>query len=172
MQQLIQDNLNIILPPFIVFVLSLIEVSKIQINPWSFLAKYVFKPLFGVNKIEDRFTEIDKKFEKMDSKLNAIDIKFDQKIFSLKKGSAEAEVVELRGKIFEYRARLENGVTFDDEEEEEIYRIIKRYTDITNHFQIENSHCDDAVYAIRNLVRHPEIFMDKEDENAISDTHL
>ena len=138
--------------------MTIIEFVPIKISPWSAIAK-LLKKAVGTDNLDEKFKVIDKQFTKMDDKLNSIDIKFDQKIFSLKRETAEAETVELRAKIFNYKTRLESGITLDAEEEEEIYRVIDRYVEITNKFQIENSYCDDAIYAIRNSIRHPEIYV-------------
>ena len=60
-------------PVVIILVLSLVEVSKIRLNPWSALGKIIGK-LLGIQGVSDKVDKLEKKVDDLDHKVEENDI--------------------------------------------------------------------------------------------------
>ena len=60
-------------PVIIILVLSLVEVSKIRLNPWSALGKIIGK-LLGIQGVSDKVDKLEKKVDDLDHKVEENDI--------------------------------------------------------------------------------------------------
>ena len=60
-------------PVVIILVLSLVEVSKIRLNPWSALGKIIGK-LLGIQGVSDKVDRLEKKVDDLDHKVEENDI--------------------------------------------------------------------------------------------------
>lgn len=60
-------------PAVIIIILSLVEVSKVKLNPWSALGKIIGK-LLGIKGVSDKVDALEKKVDRLDHKVEENDI--------------------------------------------------------------------------------------------------
>lgn len=155
------DYIQQFLPAIVLFgSVTIVEIAPIKLNPWSYLEKLI-KKIVGTDCLDERFEHIDKKFEAVDNKLNAIDIKFNQKITSVKKESAETEVINIRTYLINLWCDIKFGALIEEDQAKDAYEKIARYEDLCTKYNIENSQCDDAIEGIRRYYTHPELYANR-----------
>lgn len=62
----------------IILLLSLVEISKIKINPWSAIGKCVGKFL-GIKNVSDKVDALETKVDKLEEKVDGLDNKVEEK---------------------------------------------------------------------------------------------
>lgn len=60
-------------PVVIIIILSLVEVSKVKLNPWSALGRIIGK-LLGIQGVSDKVDKLEKKVDNLDRKVEENDI--------------------------------------------------------------------------------------------------
>lgn len=110
----INDNLTL----SIVFVLSMIEISPIKINPWGYIAKLFKKAVVG---------EISEKIDCMEKKIGSIE-----------KVVADSKVDQMRWDILDFSNSCRNGRKHSREEWMHLIDQITKYDQICTEMNIEN----------------------------------
>lgn len=131
LQELIFDNRGLIMG-CIVALLSLVEVSKIKINPWSWIFGKIAEKLNGevMKKLDLLNEEI--KTLKADQKKSNVDHcknikKLESDIEDLREESKEREATNNRTRILEFGDELLHGVDYSKEHFDSVLMTISEY---------------------------------------------
>ncbi len=85
----------------IILLFSLVEVSKIKLNPWSAIGRCIGKFL-GVKSVSDKVDAIEKKVEKVEEKVDDVDNKVE-----------EGKALSARARILRFGVEVSNGIIHD-----------------------------------------------------------
>ena len=122
----VQENLGVVVPVGIVALMSLFEVSKIEINPWSFILEF----------IGDRINR--KTIDSLDSlskQIESLRIKLDKETYE----RVESDVYLLRSTIIEASLSLRKGDHFTRSKYDEVLRAKSRYDELVKKYNLKNN---------------------------------
>lgn len=85
----------------IVLIFSLIEISKIKINPWSAIGRTIGKFL-GVKEVKDKVDAVEKKVDKLEEKVNEVENTVN-----------ENEAITARARILRFSSEVQDGIYHD-----------------------------------------------------------
>ena len=145
MIELLTDHYNIAIPSAVIIIMSCIQVSKIKINPWTFL-RNVLRKIVGTENLKENFAELSKQVKEMDTR-------FEQEIFSLRQDSAEREAMILRTAIIDFAENIRCGALVSSNQFDEIHRKIDEYNKLVKKYEITNTFCEDEIRYIRNYIQ-------------------
>lgn len=101
-------------PVIIIIILSLVEVSKIKLNPWSALGKIIGK-LLGVESVSNKLDALDKKVD-------------------------ENQATTIRVRILQFEDDLQQGKIRSKDSWDQVMDDIQRYEEYTkNHPEFKNN---------------------------------
>lgn len=131
----------------LILLLSLIQISPLKINPWTWIKKllssalnYIGRELTKdlsdrIDEIEKTTKELDKKIDQTNSQVKQLDDKIDQN-----------RIKEIRGKILDFSHSLDNGNTDRDKEDFDfIYKIHEEYENLLKLHNLKNGKTDRAM---------------------------
>lgn len=139
----------------IVLLFSLVEVSKIKINPWSAIGRGIGKFL-GVKEVKDKVDAVDKKVEDSDRKLEELEQKVstvqadvdtiktkvnqvEGKVNEVKDEADEREATTVRTRILRFSREIEDGIEHDKEMWDHTMADIKTYDEyVDTHKSFKN----------------------------------
>lgn len=131
LKELIFDNSGLLMG-CIIALLSLVEVSKIKINPWTWLFDQIAKKLNG--EVMKRFDQLNAEIKKLNSDLKKSneehrkDIKkLESDIEDLREESKEREATNNRTRILEFGDELLHGVDYSKEHFDSVLMTISEY---------------------------------------------
>lgn len=132
----------------IFIVLSLIQISPLKIDPWSWLGS-IIGGFTGIKKLEDKVDAVDKKVDKVDKKVDGLDHKVD-----------ENDVVTSRVRILRFESELqENRYHSKDSWDQTMQDVIKYEKYVSDHPEFKNGITEPTIEHIREeykerLVKH------------------
>ena len=118
----------------ILLLFSLIEVSKIKINPWSSIGRVIGKFL-GVKAVSEKIDAIEKKVGEVDVKVDDVD----KKVNDVDNKVEEGKALTARARILRFGNEVQNNIRHDKSMWDNTMVDIKNYneyvaehTDFTN----------------------------------------
>lgn len=150
----------------IVLLCSLIEVSKIKVNPWSSIGRVVGKFL-GVKAVSDKVDAVDKKVDTLEQKVNEIqsnvdgleskvDVletkvdKLEVKVNEIDHKSDEKDVVTSRVRILRFGSELEANIYHSKDLWDQTMKDIAKYEQyVKENPNFENGITEPTVMHIR-----------------------
>ena len=150
----------------VILLCSLIEVSKIKINPWSAIGRVVGKFL-GVKAVSDKVDAVEKKVDtleqkvneiqnnvdNLETKVNTLDNKVDNlenKVDEIDKKSDEKDVVTSRVRILRFGSELEANIYHSKDLWDQTMKDIAKYEQyVYEHPTFENGITEPTVMHIR-----------------------
>lgn len=117
----------------VVGAITLVQVSPIKINPWTWLAK-MWKKATGADDIIDKLEDVNKKVENLE-------IKFDEQITSVGRDNARTRAKVVRKEIIDFGEELRRGKSYSVAEFEEVGRLINEYNELIKEWGFKNSYC-------------------------------
>ena len=138
LKELLMNNTGFI-PWIIAALLSLVEVSKIKINPWSWLLKKIAKILNG--DVMAQLDDLNKEFKKQSKEHKADIDKLKNDIEDLREESKEREATNNRTRILEFGDELLHGVDYSKEHFDSILMTISEY----------ETYCDDHPHYMNHV---------------------
>lgn len=111
-------------PVVIILVLSLVEVSKIKLNPWSALGRIVGK-LLGIEGVSNK---VDKLEKKMDDKVD----KLEKKVDDLDHKVEENDIIGARVRILRFASEIEDRKYHSKDSWNQVMTDILKYEKYTN----------------------------------------
>lgn len=133
--------------PTIAFVgaITLIQISPLQINPWSWFAK-MFRRFNGIEGVSEKIEEVEKKVDN-------IELKFDTQIASVERDNARTRAKVIRKEIIDFAEELKRGKKYSVAEFEEVGRLINEYNDIIKEYGFKNAYCTSQMEYIQNYTK-------------------
>ena len=138
LKELLMNNTGFI-PWIIAALLSLVEVSKIKINPWSWLLKKIAKILNG--DVMAQLDTLNKEFKKQSKEHKADIDKLKNDIEDLREESKEREATNNRTRILEFGDELLHGVDYSKEHFDSVLMTISEY----------ETYCDDHPHYMNHV---------------------
>ena len=138
LKELLMNNTGFI-PWIIAALLSLVEVSKIEINPWSWLLKKIAKILNG--DVMAQLDNLNKEFKKQSKEHKADIDKLKNDIEDLREESKEREATNNRTRILEFGDELLHGVDYSKEHFDSVLMTISEY----------ETYCDDHPHYMNHV---------------------
>lgn len=85
----------------IILLFSLVEVSKIKLNPWSAIGRTIGKFL-GVKEVRDKIDAVEKKVDNLENKVNEVEHTVE-----------ESEAIDARARILRFSREIQDGLYHD-----------------------------------------------------------
>ena len=131
----------------VIFILSIVQIAPIKINPWSWIAKNIGKAINGdmCNQMGQRIDKIDESIINVESKMQNLEMKLD----NMDDKEDEYKAVRARDKILDFNDELLNDVKHSKESFDRMLEkadLYERYCRQNPDFQNNKS-----VMAIENL---------------------
>lgn len=129
---------------WLVLVLTIIQISPIKINPWSFAGKMIKKFFCWLSKVSlapviNKMDEIDKKVDKVQSEINVV-----KKEFEIKNAN------DWRWDILDFFNSARNGRPHSKEEWDHAIDQVKKYERHVETHDIDNGVLEEASKWLRN----------------------
>lgn len=128
-----------------IFILSLIQIAPIKVNPWSWLGREIGKAI-GIDGIS-------RKLGDMEKRINNLEIKIDEDLKQLKKDVgrevAKTRAKSLRSEIIDAAEKYNSGKVFSTEKWCDIGRWIDEYEKLIEEWSFKNSQCVAAMTALK-----------------------
>lgn len=113
----------------LVILMTLVQITPIKINPWSWLVKWL-----GRNLTSDLSSKIDK-----------VDLKLEKHI----KESDERDLRKRRESILDFASAVGNGRSYSKEQYEQMLRECDEYTQYCHEKEFINSVADESIKLIK-----------------------
>lgn len=111
----------------IVLLFSLVEVSKIKLNPWSAIGRTIGKFL-GVKEVKDKVDAVEKKVDQLEEKVTEIEDTVE-----------EGEAISARTRILRFSREIGDGIYHDKGMWDHIMADIEMYNSyVTSHKDFKN----------------------------------
>lgn len=123
----------------VVLLLSLVQVSKIQINPWSWLAKSIGRAING--EVMEQVKDLNKKVERMEIDLN-----------DARKADERRDIEQRRVRILRFGEELLRNIRHTKEHFDQILIDITVYENYCRkHPEFENDVTTETISHIKNV---------------------
>lgn len=109
-----------------IFILSLIQIAPIKVNPWSWLGREIGKAI-GIEALSKRIDSLEVKIDKIDRK------------------NAKTRTRVVREKIITFASKLRSGQAMTDSQFQEAGRMIDEYKKVTKDYNLANSFCEGEI---------------------------
>ncbi len=128
-----------------IFILSIIEVTPIKINPWSALFGWIGKK--ANKEVIDRLDKTDKRIDGVDGRIDGLDKRLDEHIVN----SLETELKQRRMAILDFSSSLIRGMNYHKEKYDFMIAECDSYEKYCNENDIVNGVATASIAEIRRI---------------------